>query len=242
MTETLESLLERIQTKYTVAFEPLDVDGSPLQVLTISDMRGLLDTMLRKNAIKNPLKDLPLWAKVWPGSFILGRLLRKYEPQGKTLLELGGGCGIVSLIAARYGFSSVLTTDINEDALLFARANILKNHMEDIVSVQHLDVQAPQPTHAHLPTYDIIAASELLYLDELHRPALKFLHNHLKDTGIAFFCTDRARQKPHFAKLAKKSFFVEEGHIGLKIQEDGKEERRIYDIFMLRKEKASSPQ
>lgn len=74
---------------------------------------------------------------------MLGRLLRKYEPKGKTLLELGAGCGILSLIAARYGFSRIVLSDIVEDALRFAQANVLRNSLEDRVEVCHLDVTAP---------------------------------------------------------------------------------------------------
>ena len=48
------------------------------------------------------------------------------------------------------------------------------------------------------------------------------------------FCTDMARAKPHFAKLAAKTFQVQEGHIGVKSQDaDGKEQRRIYVLHIL---------
>lgn len=235
MSEALETILEKIREKFVVSFDPLDVDGKTLEVLTIQNMHEHLDSMLSAHAIKNPLKDLPLWAKIWPGSFVLGRLLRKYEPNGKTLLELGGGCAILSLIAAQYGFASILTTDINEDALLFAKANVLHNHLENSISVRALDLKAPMPSHARLPSYDIIAASEILYLDELHRPLVKFLAGHLKPSGLALFCTDHARHKPRFAKLAQKSFQLQEGHIGVKAHnEEGEEERRLYDILIVR--------
>ena len=121
----LESLLERIRTDFEVDFEPLHVDENPLEVLSIQNMSAHLDKLLQRKAIHDPLKDLPLWAKLWPGSFVLGRLLRKYEPQGKSLLELGAGCGALSLVAARYGFGRVVLSDVVEQALRFARANHL---------------------------------------------------------------------------------------------------------------------
>ena len=40
--------------------------------------------------------------------------------------------------------------------------------------------------------------------------------------------------KPHFAKLAAKSFKLMEGRIGVKSRdEDGEEQRRIYSILIL---------
>ena len=79
-----------------------------------------------------------------------------------------------------------------------------------------------------------MAASEILYLDDLHRPLLKFVDRHLAPGGKALFCTDLARAKPHFTKLAAKSFKLTEGRIGVKSRdEDGEEQRRIYSILIL---------
>lgn len=233
-TEALDTLLAAIRRAFDVDFEPLQVDGETLQILTIHNMQAHLDNLLHTRAIRNPLKDLPLWAKVWPGSFVLGRLLRKYEPEGKSLLELGAGCGVLSLIAARYGFARIVLSDVVEDALRFARANVLRNHLDDRVDVCHVDVTASGADPRFSRGFDLIAASEILYLDELHRPLLKFIGRHLAPGGKALFCTDMARAKPHFAKLAAKSFEVTEGRVGVKSKDaDGREQRRLYTIVIL---------
>ncbi len=233
-TDDLDSLLAAIRTTFDVDFEPLQVDDGALEVLTIRNMQAHLDGLLQRKAIHNPLKDLPLWAKVWPGSFVLGRLLRKYEPEGKNLLELGAGCGILSMVAARYGFKRIVLSDIVEDALCFAKANVLRNNLQDQVEVRFVDVTTPGRDPRFSEGFDLIAASELLYLDELHRPLLKFVDRHLAPGGKALFCTDLARAKPHFAKLAAKSFKLMEGRIGVKSRdEDGEEQRRIYSILIL---------
>ena len=109
----LDDLLARIRTTFDVDFEPLVIDDLTLEVLSIRNMQAYLDGMLARKAIRNPLKDLPLWAKVWPASFVLGRYLRHFAPQGKRLLELGAGCGTLSLVAAHYGFARIICTDIS---------------------------------------------------------------------------------------------------------------------------------
>ena len=227
----LESLLERIRTDFEVDFEPLHVDENPLEVLSIQNMSAHLDKLLQRKAIHDPLKDLPLWAKLWPGSFVLGRLLRKYEPQGKSLLELGAGCGALSLVAARYGFERVVLSDVVEQALRFARANVLRNGLGDQIEVTHVDVTAPGRDPRFASGFDIIAASEILYLDDLHRPLVKFVDRHLAPGGKAFFCTDVARAKPHFGKMAAKTFKITEQNGKYILAINGKTDSRfLFDV------------
>lgn len=229
--DSLPEILERIRSRLDVKFEPLEVDGETLQVLGIDNMPEHLDNLLAKHAIRNPLKDLPLWAKVWPASIVLGRFLRKYETARKTMLELGAGMGVCSLIASRFGFKKIVASDVNKDALDFARANALRNGLENIVSVKFLDVAAPA---RQLPEpFDFICASELLYLEELHRPLLKFLERNLAPGGKAFFCMDLGRRKSRFEKLAARGFQLESGCIGVKSADENGEERRIYHLIIL---------
>lgn len=232
MTNTQDaSPLERIEAKYKVAYEPLTIDGTTFDILTIANMCQYLDELANSGKLENPLKDLPLWAKVWPAALVLGRFLRKYDPQNKTMLELGAGVGVCSLIASRYGFARITITDINEDALDFARVNIQKNHLPENITVRQLDVRQ---TGLTLPEkQDFICASELLYLEELHRPLLKFVKRNLSPDGKAFFCVDLNRQNKRFEKLAASDFHIQSGCIGVKSVDEEGEKRSIYKIIIL---------
>lgn len=226
----LDALLAQAREKFDVEFETMDLEGTPLHLLSVSNMKGHLDDLLARKAIHNPLKDLPLWAKVWPASFVLGRYVRKLEPEGKSLLEIGAGCGVAGCVASRYGFAKVCLSDIVDDALLFARINVLKNALEDRVSVSRVDVASTRLEQR----FDMIIASEILYLDDLHRPLLKFALRHLAAGGKAIFCTDMARRRPHFFKQAAKDFHVSENLVGVRsVNAEGEEERRVYAIHML---------
>ena len=233
----LDALLADIRATFDVDFEPLDIDGRTLRLLTVRNMPQHLDALLARKAIHNPLKDLPLWAKVWPGSFLLGRLLRHFEPEGKTLLEIGAGCGVLGIVAASYGFRHITISDIVPDALKFAQANVWSNHLEDIIDVAHVDVTTPGKDERFAGGVDLIAASEILYLDELHRPVLKFCSRHLAPGGKAVFCTDTGRAKPRFAKNAAKYFKTTERRIGIASQDaDGQKQHRLYDILVLERQ------
>ena len=228
----LAEILNRLGKTFELQFEDLDVDGRKLEILGISNMRAHLDGLLAAKKIRDPIRDLPLWAKVWPAALVLGRFLRRQEPEGKSMLELGAGMGICSLLAAGYGFDRIVLSEANPVALEFARANVLRNGLEDKIQTTSLKIGAASKALEN-EQFDILAASELLYLDDLHRPLLKFINKRLRPGGKALFCTDVARLKPNFRKLAARAFAVQEGHVGLKSAEDGEEKRRLYNILIL---------
>ncbi len=233
MSQGLDEVLNRIEQKFSVSFEALDIDKEPIYVLSINNMQKHLDGLIAKKTINNPLKDLPLWSKIWPASFVLGRFLRKFEPEGKTLLELGAGCGTTSIIASRYGFSNVQITDIVDDALQFAKANVIRNSLSEVATVRRVDIKDSRSS-LNDTRFDIIAASEILYLEELHRPLIKCIQRHLAKDGKAIICTDIARRRPRFFKQAAKVFNVTEQLVGVRsTDENDKEERRVYALHIL---------
>lgn len=230
----LQEILKRL--RFQVEFEPLAVAGASLEVLNILNMPEHLDGLVRTHAIQEPIRDLPLWAKVWPSSLVLGHFLRNFNTTDKTMLEIGGGMGVCSLIAARHGFKHIVTTDVNADALDFARANVFRNRLESIVSVVRLDI-ANAVNAGHLAsTFDFICASELLYLEDLHRPILKFIRARLAPSGHALFCMDAARYKKHFIKRAGKYFHVAQHGITLTDENQIKKYIVIIDLTAAQKE------
>ena len=56
----LATLLAEIRTTFDADFDPLDIDGQTLHLLTVRNMPQHLDSLLARKAIHNPLKDLPL--------------------------------------------------------------------------------------------------------------------------------------------------------------------------------------
>ena len=64
--DELDRQLAEIRKTFAADFEPLQVDDGALDVLTVRDMPRHLDALLRRGAIHDPMRDLPLWAKVWP--------------------------------------------------------------------------------------------------------------------------------------------------------------------------------
>lgn len=101
---------------------------------------------------------LPYWADLWPSAVVLARFIRGLRGEGRTLLELGCGSGVVATAAARAGFS-VTATDYYDDAPQFARANAWRNATVDIAA-RCADWNA---WPADMRGYDLIIASDVLY-------------------------------------------------------------------------------
>lgn len=101
---------------------------------------------------------LPYWAELWPSSRILGARVLEEVGNGRTLLELGCGAGLVATCAALAGFD-VCVSDYYEDAIRFARLNVWRNARRRarglLLDWRHLP--------RDLPKFDVIVASDVLY-------------------------------------------------------------------------------
>ena len=106
----------------------------------------------------DPLRNFPLWSKVWEASLLLASKMasRPVDPS-ERLLELGAGLGVAGLVAAAFGHD-VTITENDPHALAFLEANRLENECRH-ARVRHLDWH-----HLDLDErFDVILGSELIY-------------------------------------------------------------------------------
>ena len=82
-------------------------------------------------------------------------LIEELEPQGKTVLDLGCGSGILSIAAARLGASRVLGLDIEIQSVEAAAANLRRNDVQDVVSVR----RGTLPDGAADLSFDLVLAN-----------------------------------------------------------------------------------
>jgi predicted nicotinamide N-methyase len=122
--------------------------------------------------------EFPLWAKIWPASWLLaGYLAELPVEKGKKYLEIGAGVGFAGIVAAAFGHQ-ITITDSNADALQFARANALIN---DCPHVPVLELDWNRPLLGG--QFDYIVGSEVAYNRE-DLPALcKLFKTHLLPGG-----------------------------------------------------------
>jgi len=228
----LNDILARIGQRFSVHFEPVRIADVTLEVLQITDMAAYVDKLVelsREEAI-----ELPFWAKIWPACLLLSYYLGRLPAEGRSVLEIGAGVGLAGLYAARCGFD-VTVSDIEEDALLFSRANVLRNGLEDRVTVRRVDFGADRLEER----FDYIIGCEVLYREDLHRPLSKFLLRHLKSHPAAevVLAMNYQRRARRFFQLVEEEFHVDTKVIGARGASEEGEDRHLTAIHRLKPKK-----
>ena len=107
--------------------------------------------------------DSATGATVWDSAIALANLLASHEPSlvhGRRVVELGAGCGLPGIAAARVGASRVVLTDRAELVPLLRR-NAEANAASDSVDVRVLDWDDDGGLADDAPKADVVLASEV---------------------------------------------------------------------------------
>jgi predicted nicotinamide N-methyase len=85
----------------------------------------------------DPATPFPYWAKVWPSAIALHNVLKKHPSliRDKTVLELGAGIGLPSLMIADIT-KSIIISDYNSEAVELLRKNIAHLQLQNIQALQ----------------------------------------------------------------------------------------------------------
>ncbi len=234
---SLHELLDYAQSKYQTRFEPLKIGENKLELLQFEDMEKYIEQLDAQTGSNDKI-ELPFWAKIWPTSILLSYYLRNLNISLDThLLEIGAGIGICGLFAAKLGYK-VTISDINEDALLFARINILKNNLQDKAQIKKIDFTKDKKDE----NYKIIIGSETLYKEDTYRPLIKFFLNNLKPNQYSevILANHYKIKAKKFFKLAQQEFDIEEKTIGFKESSDNSadnnsdSEKHLCKIYRMR--------
>lgn len=101
---------------------------------------------------------MPYWADIWPSARVLAGRVAQLDGNGRSLLELGCGAGLVATAAALAGFD-VCATDYYEDALRFTSVNVAA-HAGNAPQTRLVDWR-DLPTD--LGRFDYVVGSDVLY-------------------------------------------------------------------------------
>mmetsp|Transcript_20195 Transcript_20195/g.55949 ORF Transcript_20195/g.55949 Transcript_20195/m.55949 type:complete len:275 (-) Transcript_20195:7-831(-) len=162
-----------------MAIEPWNVAteaSSCAEYLVTVDLKGFGNVTIRELGFADGVHG-STGNQLWPTSVALGNLILE-EPglvAGKSVLELGAGCGFASVIAARFA-RRLVVTDLEAETLDNARHNLMRNatlwwsdtkpiqmRMEE-VTIQQLDWKRvekfgwPQDRRV-----DVVIGSDIIY-------------------------------------------------------------------------------
>ena len=185
--------LSRLQKRFVLVETPITLGEITLLLPELAKPEEYIQVCLARGIAGG---GLPYWTKIWPASIMLASLVANMPLKpGDKVMELGAGMGLPGLVAAGRG-CKVLLTDLDHDALEFARAAAELNGLGDIVSVRSLDWSAPPDD---LGEYSTILAAEILYrpgsFDMLagllrklvHREVNAYLSHQKEHMSLTFF-------------------------------------------------------
>ena len=114
---------------------------------------------------------------LWDGAFQLAKYLEAHPSlvRGKSVLELGAGCGLLGLVAATLGASRVTLTDLpHVGPHLLASAALNPHIPPGVVSVAALDWFAPAAFDTSEPV-DVIVGADVVWVGDLIPPLVDTL-------------------------------------------------------------------
>ncbi len=179
--------LDTFKATYDTDLVDLSIGGRPFRFHVPRTLERFIDP-------DDPLRNFPLWSKVWEASLLLAsQMASRPVGRGERLLELGAGLGVAGLVAAAFGHD-VTITEYDPHALAFLEANRQENHCHH-ARVRRLDWHHPDLDGR----FDLILGSELIYregdfgtmrtlfLDLLQPGGEVRLSGEIRQTNQAFF-------------------------------------------------------
>ena len=187
--------------KYDVKTTRYSIGTEWIAITMVNDTNRLLDEL----AIENHLlgSNFPFWAELWPSALALARYIwDNMDFQGERVLELGCGLGLVGIVA-RKKQAKVLMTDYNDDALMFAKHNAIKNECGDI-QFRSMDWQHPNLDNQK---FKYILASDVIYEEQNWLPIVNIFDAHLDEHGeIMLSEPNRPNAQGFFEILRRQGF------------------------------------
>ncbi len=116
--------------------------------------------------------DPPFWAFAWAGGQAVARHLldTPAEVEGRTVLDLATGSGLVALAALLAGARHATAVDLDPVAAAAARLNAAANGLADRLTVTVGDLTAGAP-----PTVDVVLAGDVCYDRDMTAAVLPWL-------------------------------------------------------------------
>ena len=195
----LASLEASLARRFRVVETAVRVLDRSLSILHPASAEDLID---EKDFERD--ERLPYWAELWPSARVLGEWVLGTRGEGRTLLELGCGSGLVSTCAALAEYA-VTASDYYDDAMLFARVNARRNSAAAPETVAIDWRNLPRD----LRRYDVVVASDVLYERTYGPVVASAIAAALAPNGVAWLADP--------GRVARDTFVRALGPVGLHV-------------------------
>jgi predicted nicotinamide N-methyase len=191
--QQIAALEQSLRRRFRVVETEVEIGGRRISILHPASAEELID---ERDFERD--ERLPYWAELWPSARVLAERLVAVEGDGRRLLELGCGAGLVAKAAACAGFR-VTATDYYEDATSFARINVWRNTGSDVATMM-LDWRRMP---ADLRRFELVLASDVLYERPYGELVAGAIARVLAPSGVAMLADPgRVGREPFLQALA----------------------------------------
>ena len=174
---------------------PAEIEDFIQSRLSLEPVTGLPGLSLYKQHPRSGLSRFvgengmrPYWAYGWAGGTVLARYILDHPEvvQGRRVVDIGTGSGVVAIAAAMAGALDVLAIDVDPLAVVATRLNA---HANDVaISVQQADALA-----GAVPDADLVTVGDLSYEARLAKRLADFL-DRCNAAGVAILVGDPGRR------------------------------------------------
>ena len=187
---------------YPITHTTIQLKDSAIQLTIVDDPDRFLDELSRED--NEGRLFLPYWIYLWESAIALARHVSEKREAftDQHILEIGCGFGLAGIAASQAG-ASVVFTDFEHDALLFAKHNAELNSVDSATFIQ-MDWSAP----CFHCKFDVILASDVIYEEQNWQPILGLLQNLLSDNGIAIFSEPNRKNADGFFECIRENGFT----------------------------------
>lgn len=154
--------------KYNIVQKTLSLASMELRYQCFQDFD--LEVSKAIDVITND-DDAPLFGDLWESGRLLCETVADMDCSGKSVIELGCGLGLPSIIAAKRGAARVIASDYHKDSATFVNTNAGLNKQSNAVDFMQIDWR----NNYELGSFDIIMASDVLYEPELFPHLARFI-------------------------------------------------------------------
>ena len=193
-TEAVQRTLESLRNEFDVVHSDFRIGGRTVMIYHPRNADALIS---EDDYVAD--ERLPYWADIWPSSRVLAEHVVGMQADGRRLLELGCGAGLVSVAAAIAGFD-VTASDYYEDALRFTALNVLVNTG---VLIETREADWRRFPH-DMGRFDLVVASDVLYEREYATLVASVIDRTLLGRGNARIADPGRIAAPEFVEQCKE--------------------------------------
>lgn len=189
--------MDTFKATYDTEIADLAIGGRPFRFHVPRTIEQFIDP-------QDPLRDFPLWSKIWEASLLLGsKMAARTVCRGERLIELGAGLGVAGLVAAAFGHE-ITITEYDPHALAFLEANRLENQCK-AARIRRLDWHHPDLDER----FEVILGSELIYKESDFKIMRTLFRRLLKSDGEVLLAGEIRQTNKAFLDCMQSEFHIQ---------------------------------